>query len=96
MTDPIAIPRSRSIVEGIPSPIASACGQAATACAQLGLELVEQLVEVTAVGALGRPVKDLLRGVDHPDRHLGPAEIRPDRGPHGAADRQEFGPGMRY
>ena len=64
--------------------------------AELRLELVEQLVEVAAVRTLGRLVMDVLLGVDDPDRHLRPAEIRPDRRPHGVADRQEFGPGMRY
>ena len=63
---------------------------------KLHLELVEELVEVAAEGALGGPVEDVLLGIDDPDGHLRPAEIRPDRGPHRSACRQEIRRGMRY
>jgi hypothetical protein len=66
------------------------------ALAHLPLHDLEKVIELEADAGGGRAVHDALLGVHHPHRHLGSAEIRPDRLPHSGVSKQESGRGMRY
>ena len=74
----IATPRSRSIVQGIPSPRPWP-RDAPERLAELALQRREQLVLAqAALGALDRVDDPPLR-VQHPDEHLGSPEVDADR-----------------
>ena len=95
LTEVIASPRSRSIVHGIPSPIAARLRTGVERLAQLALERLEQLVELEPDGRLGATMEDVPVGVDDPDGHLRPSEISADRSPQ-SCSRQDSPKGMRY
>ena len=80
LTALIATPRSRSIVQGIPSPIGSDVGAGLERLAELALERREQLVLAQA-GARRRSTcrATCCVGVHDPDEHLGAAEVDADR-----------------
>ena len=81
-TELTATPRSRSIVLGTPTPIASTSGHASSPSRSSCSSVSSSASSVRPVRRLGAAMEDVLVGVDDPDRHLRAPQIGADRSPH--------------